>query len=354
MKRDLRAVLIAVALLLASGSLWLWSSSRARERREQALAGVPAFPAPGQRLERRPVPPGQKPPPPMPRPAPPPPAGPARAADPMTSFVLAPAPSVAMVSVNALLNTPLFEKVKECLPLRYESFVEQARSVGVDLERDVDRVATIDGGAAMSGFFEGKDVAGALASRFGPDVRTHTHRGVTVHSGPGAAVAQSRNLIVFGDPARIDAMLDRALDPPTGGDPAEVYGDVYVRSDLSGVRAAAGRENESVQALLDQLAGVTVRANVWDSVALTVEGKPRGGMSAQELARMARGAIALVRKQIAQDDVEVAALAELAKVEAGKDGLQVDLALPAKDLFERLKIPCPGRDRFKARQRFPR
>ncbi len=79
-----------------------------------------------------------------------------------------------------------------------------------------------------------------------------------------------------------------------------------------------------------------------DVVALSLEGKPQAGRDPSDLARIARGAISLVRKQLDPSDVELATLASLAKVDSSKDGLQIDLALPAGDLFDKLRIPCPG------------
>ena len=59
---------------------------------------------------------------------------------------------------------------------------------------------------------------------------------------------------------------------------------------------------------------------------------------------MARGAISLAKEQLDPSDVELSTLAELAKVNHSKDGLNVDLALPANDLFDKLHFPCPGKE----------
>src|SRR5205807_5190068 len=160
-------------------------------------------------------------------------------------------------------------------------------------------------------------------------------------------------LVIVGEPASIDRLIDRAVDPPpAGADPQDIYGDVFLRSDLSEIRDSQGPRT-AADALLRQLAQVTARANVWDSVALSIEGKPQAGASVADLAGMARGAIALIREQVDQDDVELAALAELAKVNQAKDALQIDLALPVADLFDKLRFPCPGKDQPKQPRRMP-
>src|SRR5438132_2779654 len=50
---DLRTLAIAAAVLAAAGAVWMWMSKSAAERRESVLAGVPAFPAPGQEPRAR-------------------------------------------------------------------------------------------------------------------------------------------------------------------------------------------------------------------------------------------------------------------------------------------------------------
>jgi hypothetical protein len=76
-----------------------------------------------------------------------------------------------------------------------------------------------------------------------------------------------------------------------------------MRTDLAGLRAD-GTPPE-LRTLVDGLSGMTVRANVWDSVALTVEGAPVSGKDANELAQIARGAVTLVKSQLNDDQVEL-------------------------------------------------
>src|SRR5207253_2754693 len=123
----------------------------ARDRREATLAGVPAFPERGQRRAPRSAPV------PTPRPAlpPPPPAKASATPDRLAAFALAPAPTVAVVQVNALVNSPLFARIKECLPHGFARMSEETQKLGIELERDVDRIAYAGDAVAMSGFFEG-------------------------------------------------------------------------------------------------------------------------------------------------------------------------------------------------------
>jgi hypothetical protein len=166
------------------------------------------------------------------------------------------------------------------------------------------------------------------------------------------AVAQDGNLLLFGPRDNIEKLVDRALDTSASKvDPQDIYGDLFVRSDLSSIkeRSASGsggtQTRDAMDAILEGLSGVTLRANVWDSVALSVEGKPKDGQRVSDLARMARGAISLAQEQVDPNDVELATLAELAKVTQSKDALNIDLAVPAADLFDKLHLPCPGKER---------
>ena len=264
--------------------------------------------------------------------------------DPITSLVLKPGPYVALVQVNALLNTPLFARIKDCAPEDWQRMTEAMAQLGIDVERDVDRLAVTGDGMALSGFFADKPIAQNIASMFS-SVEENNHRGQTLWLSRNEGVAQVGNLLVIGPRNSITRLLDRALDPaPESADPDDLYGDVFVRTDLTGLYgpdSAGSGGPDAMRAVLERLSGLTVRANVWDMVALSLEGTPRAGQNVVDLARMARGAISLFREQLDPSDVQLATLASLAKVDSTSDGLRIELALPVNDLFDKLKFPCP-------------
>jgi hypothetical protein len=336
-RRDFR-LLAAAAVLLVASALYLALSRRsAEQRREVALGRVPEFPAPNQVASHgRPVREARRSPPPAS-----PPALPAPAYDPMLSFALgAGSGNVGLVHVNALVNTPLFDRLRECMPQDFAGMDKAGREVGLDFTRDVDRIAFVQGGMAMSGFFEGKPVAQAMA---GPDARRDDYRGAAVYTRPGAqCIAQLSSLVLYGQGEDCRALVDRALAPTPPAAEEDIYGDLFLRTDLAPFRQ--GQASEPLRALVDGLSGLTVRANVWDSVALTLSGTPQAGRNVRDLAQMARGAISLVKNQLDDDAVEYRALADLASVGDNPDKLEINLALPAQDLFDKLHFPCPGRD----------
>jgi hypothetical protein len=259
----------------------------------------------------------------------------------MSSFVLAPSSGAALIQVNALFNTPLFERLRQCLPGQFRAIDEMGSTLGVELAYDVDRIGFSQDGVAMSGFFEGKPVA---ESMIGPGADREEYRGATIFSKNGYCTAQQGNLVVSSQRQGGDcrALIDRTLEPTPANTGDELYGDVFMRSDLASFRDAEAPPE--IRSLVDGLDGITVRANVWDSVALTVEAAPRNGRSPVELAQMAKGAVALVKTQLEEDQVELRTLADLARVSSESGKLELNLALPAQDLFDRFHFPCESHD----------
>jgi hypothetical protein len=337
--RDLRLLALALLLLAIPLGYYLWNSRSVQQRREATLAGVPQFPAPHQAPRRRPFPAGA---PAAPKEVKPPPPPAAKKQDPMTSFVLAPGPGAALIQVNALFNTPLFERLRQCLPEQFSALDKMGRTLGVDLAYDLDRIGLSQEGVAMSGFFEGKPVA---ESMIGPGADREGYRGATIFTKNGHCAAQLGNLVVSSQQQGGDcrALIDRALTPTPANAGEQLYGDVFMRSDLASFRDATDAP-PAIHAMVDGLDGITLRANVWDSVALTLEAAPRSGRSANEIAQMALGAMALVKGQLDEDQVELQTLAEMAKVSTEGGKLEVNLVMPAQDLFDRFHFPCEKRD----------
>ena len=361
-QNDLRRdafTLVAAALLLALGAglFWLWTD-RARERRDLVLQGVPEFPKPGQQAAQRRLPLGKLADPPKPVEIPL--AAPAQkpSKDRLAAFALAPTKSVAVVQINALLNTPLWTRFKECAPDALREVEAVSKELGLDFERDLDRAAIVPGGVGISGFFEGKPIAERLAAKSG-DYTTRDYRGQTLYtSSRGSCVAQLGTLVVAGRAESCEGLVDRALDGEAGPDASqELYGDLYARTDLKDLREKfAGPDTDKGEpdvfgTLVKQLDGVTLRANVWDQVALSVDGVPADNGNASDLSKMARAAIALAKTQIGEDDVELRTLADLAQVRSEGGKLKLDLAMSVDDLFTKLHLPCPGRDGQKHEER---
>jgi hypothetical protein len=335
-----QSLLVAALLLIAIVASWWYFAGRSEEARQETLAGVPDFPTPGQVIVRRE--PNQK----LPvraQPAKAPPAPASRKPDRLNAFALAPGHSVSVIQVNALFNTPLFDRFHACAPKEFGEMEKSLHDRGVDLEKDIDRIAMVPGGFAINGFFDGKPIAETFAHADDGNTQKHEYRGQTIYTLPnGGCASQQGNLIVVA-PAGSDGcepLIDRTLDTSASEEQEqELYGDLYARSDLQHV---AQGESGPVEDLLNELSGVTVRANVWDDVAVSLEGTPADGDKLRDLTNMARGAVSLAKSQLGEDDDKLQALADLAKVQSEGGKLKVDLALPADELFSRMHLPCPG------------
>ena len=335
-KRKEARFLFAALLLLALAAAWvLWNGRAARQRRDATLAQVPPFPAP--RQEVHPRPPGAARPAAHAAAKAPQQSSPARQ-DGMLSLVQAAKGSVALIHVNALFNTPLFDRLRECMPEAFNSLASGKQRLDIDPTRDIDRVALSQNGVAVSGFFAGKPLAEKL---LGEGAAAETYRGASVFTRGQDCVAQLGNLLVMGKGDGCRETLDAAMEKTPDSAQDEIYGDLYVRSDLASFR---NEQNPLLRSIVDGLSGMTVRANVWDAVALSLEGAPASGKDAAELAQMVRAAVRLAKTQLDDDQIELQTLADLAKVSTEGGKLHVDAAIPVADLLERFHIPCPGRD----------
>lgn len=346
-RKDGQTVLIALLVFALMGGAGWWMSRSLRKQQEEVLATVPAFPSkedPPKERRRPPDPIAVSAPPPV---TPTPSASPVpRPPDALTRFAMQPSKSVALVEVNAIVNTPFFERLQECYPIPEDS---PDRQPPFDWRRDVDRVAMTDHGMIMSGFFDDKLVASWMTNRNGHATQRE-YRGFVIFDLGAQSSAQRGSIVMTGPANEMNAMIDRVLDPaPADAATADVYGDVYFRSDMQGFRTELGEnaqegQNRVLDSIFERLDGVTLRANVWDSVALTLDGAPRNGQSIEGLASVIRGALSVAKNQIDSDDVRLSVLSELAKVDTDDKGIKLNLAVPVADLFDKFHFPCPAKD----------
>jgi hypothetical protein len=332
-RRDGLAVLIALGLLGLAAFFWLRTSDDVELQRATVLAGLPPFPStPDAGVRVRPA-----------TATTPTPVASAPPSDKLAAFALAPTENLAVIQVNALANSPFFARVKACLQL---GALDGGAEVfpGVDLERDVDRVAMVPGGYAMSGALPA-DLAQRMAQQW-PDAKRSTYRDVDIHEGKDGCVAQVSGLLLSGEPGRCQALVDRALQPtPPQAARDALESDVYTHTDLSALRSAVGELGPGLAPVVNGLDGITLRANVWDQVALSIDATPRADSKRQleTFASLARLSVEASQSQLA-DDPKWSALLDQANVRTAGGHLQVDLALPADALFDRLQLPCRGAD----------
>jgi hypothetical protein len=335
-RRDVVLLSVVVVLFLFGGLAWWVWTQEFEERRAEVLAGLPPFPsAPDAGLARRQAPA---------RPRVEAPPLPVEARSHLEAFVLAPTGNLAVVQVNALVNTPFYARLEACLRQEFEGLADAGVLFGgLDVKRDVDRVALVPGGVAVSGSFA-PDFAARLAQQW-PGAVPASYRDVQIYAGGDGCVAQVGSLLLLGSSHDgCAALIDRALAPvpqSTSADPLE--SDLYTRTDLSALRAAAAQEpaGSPLSEVTEGLEQVTLRANVWDQVALSIDATPKGGGKdgLSQLARLSELALQAGQTQMA-DDPAWSALLDQSKVNTAKGHLLLDVALPAEALFDRLQLPC--------------
>lgn len=334
---DVRMLSVAVILLCCVGFWWLTLSGNATRERERIRSTVPAFPQ---------------------RPAvvsTPPQTSIARAAPGrnITSSQLTASPIVqrfilnsgksgvaGMVHLNALLNAPFVRKLNQCFDTKELEGAADGGS-GFQPQRDIDEVSFTDDGMLATGFFDGTpESAGFHCPQSGDP---ESYRGFTIyHCASHVAYAGQQSAIIEGSD-NIKTLIDRATDaPPADADPGDIYGDMYWRMDTSDMGQTPGADmtETMIDAALAQLTNVRIRANVWDSVALSAEARPSENQTAQDAATSLQGVLGLVRSQINENDVETSTFAELAQVSSDGARVHMNLALPADMLADKLNNMC--------------
>jgi hypothetical protein len=352
-KAELPTVVIAILLLCAMGAWWLSLSRHATREREEILARIPAFPKRGDPPRERPHPTHQPvvasvaPAKPEPR------KSSAPKLDAARRFILnaKPGATVQLIHLNALLNAPFIRKLDKCFPP--EELAAPADG-GIDFTRDVDTIASVGDATIATGFFgDNPDVSQFGCRDAAPSQSTYRGFRIVHCDGKDLAVESSMIVDATGPDSNIQGLVDQALDAPSNGDGADdIYGDIFMRTNPSGFAPPANPSSTGalINAALSKAQTATMRANVWDSVALTVDAVPEQGTSAGDLAAAANAALATARSVVDDEDIPLSTYAELAKVAAQNDQMHVDLALPTDELVTQLNGICQ-RDQERAARR---
>lgn len=301
-----------------------------------------------QRMERRAVLPPLPPPAGPPADEPPP----ARKRDPLL-WALPPDPSKMAVvfEANALRHSRLGELFLGCLGESDRKAIDDLRKIGIDPLKDVDRVAVMPGGLAVSGFFDGvrwgEVFEGAQASGYGRE-------GTIYRLGSGedrmAAAVWRGQLLLLGDG---DQALRAALDRVEGRAPADppiaeeaTYGEVYGVLPGEALRALVPDgtgPGDLARRLAEVASRVELHADAMSDVAVTARVTGRDPAAVEDLARALGAALSVARVQAgAGGERQLAELLDAARVVRGGEGFSLELALPAATL-ERWFAGCRER-----------
>jgi hypothetical protein len=340
-------ILGAAVLLLATALVTVLSEGRPHS---PARAEV-EFPrhlraAEYQRMERRAVLP--------PAPLPAGPVEPGRKRDPLLQALPTdPSKAVVVFEANALRHSRLGELFLGCLGEGEQKAIDDLRSLGIDPLKDVDRVAVMPGGMAVSGFFGkvrwGEVFDGAEAAAYGREGTVYQRPRPPEGDRMAAAVWRNQLLLLGETPEAVRAALDRVegrapASPPI---PEEAtYGEVYGVLPGQALRALVppGTGSGDLARRLAEVASrVELHADAMTDVAVTarVGGQDRAAL--EDLARALGAALAVARVEArAGGEGELAELLDHARVARVGEGFSLELALPA-ELLERWFAGCRRR-----------
>ncbi|MFO0599776.1 MAG: hypothetical protein U0228_30995 [Myxococcaceae bacterium] len=327
-----RDVALAAVFLIGLGTaalVWWLDREDFRQQQQETLAGLPPFPSQpdaGQMMwqHAKELDAGRLP---------------GVNAEPLVAVALSERDNVAVIQVNALANTPFFTRLRRCLP----NVSDAGTPLGLDWEHAVDRVALVPGGVAISGAFLA-DEAARIAGGWG-DAGVTEYRGARVYDGAEGCVAQVGTTLLSGARGQCQGLVDRASAPTNDPRRAEevLSSDVYAHTNLSGLAAVPEANDPTMQRVLDSVNDLTLRANVWDQAALTIDATPRNAGAGRGSTWEALELAVATAELTSRDDPKWSALMSKTRRDIDKQGvLHLDVAVPPESLLERLSLPCLG------------
>jgi hypothetical protein len=244
------------------------------------------------------------------------------------------------VEANAIRHSPLVEKILKCRERESNDGLRQMKEkLGIDPMEDVDRIGFDGDVFVASGFFSKLKLPPELGD--GVKYGDGTLWKATDEKGNSVTFGKlGDGMIVTGDEANVKAAMDRATNPsttagalPPGFGEGEVYGNVgqeFLQS------LVADEEDANVKAIVSKLTSSTVRMNVDEDAALSLDLKAVDDGAAADLTNTLKGVFAgMHAKAISENDTSLAQLLEQARVAPGEGGsFSVDVAVPGETLLK--------------------
>jgi hypothetical protein len=266
-----------------------------------------------------------------------------KALDTLQRALLAPdAKGIIFVEANALRHSPLMEKILKCRETEAtENLAQLKKEIGIDPMEDLDRFGFDGDVLAASGFFDKLTLPPEIGegTRYGDQARIWTLDG---DDGKMAFARVGNDLVLTGkNEADLKAAIDRAEGRgklggrmPAGVGESELYGELGAAF----LKSVLGNSNDpTAQKLTELVTSGTVRMNVDEDAALSVDFEAVDEKSAAELSKAVGGAFAYLRSEAEKTDPELAQLLEQARVQQGEGStFFVDLAVPGDSLLRLL------------------
>ena len=246
------------------------------------------------------------------------------------------------VEANAIRHSPLMEKILKCREKASNDggLNDLKDKLGIDPMEDVDRVGFDGDVFVASGFFQKMHVPpelgdGAAYGDGGHIWHTSDDRGDEIFFGK----LGDGMLLTGANEAQVKAAMDRAQDAsastsqlPPGFGEGEVYGTVgkeFLQSMLG------DSKDPTAQTIAKLVTSSTVRMNVDEDAALSLDLKAVDDGSAKDLSSAMKGVFASLHAKAEQEgDQDLAQLLEQARVsDPDVGGFSVDVAVPGETLL---------------------
>jgi hypothetical protein len=264
-----------------------------------------------------------------------------------------PGTSAVVFEANAIRNSPVGELLFDCLRTRHhgqdplEDFRQRS---GIDLSRDLDRMAVSNHAVLLSGNFQNANwdqlFAGAPSKgNYGDQGVIYDISARTSDKGPQALGRWGNQMIIEGEtPADIEAVIDRlegrAPDAPPILDESDTYGEVYGVIDPADLASALPSDVGNVADQLKNAAQqVKMHIDASGDVAMVADISGSDSQQVGDLAKTLGGALALGRLKVQGDgpgDKLLGDLLDQAKVIPADGSFRTELALPMSVLQKHL------------------
>jgi hypothetical protein len=255
---------------------------------------------------------------------------------------------IMVVEWNALLNTPLIEKMMACQASESSKvFNELKDGLGLDVKNDIDRIGFDNGAVVVSGFF--KDIK--VPEEFGTGAAYgDSGRIFTQKDAEGAETFVTR---VGDDILIIEDSLEHAKEAvdrvegrgPTQTAPVEEGGEIYGVLGKSMFAGFAASDDPMQKKVAEVMQSARVRMNVDEAVSASIDATATDASQAKDLASALGAALSVARQQAtAAGDNDMASLMEQARIEPKDDGtFAVDVAVTGSFLLKALGCDKDGK-----------
>jgi len=256
---------------------------------------------------------------------------------------LPPAGKTALViEANAIRNSPLGELLIQCLARRGDDSFNRFRDeAGIDLLKDLDRVAISDEGVILSGNLEN--------FRWGK-LREQAADGL---DGPALGRWRDEIIVVANSGSELSSILGR-LDAPSTSEPAipeeATYGEIYGVLAADELAKLVPHDQPRLGPLRDAVQRVELHVDARDDVAIVAQVRGPNPAQLSDLEKAISGLLSAGRLRAqAEGNRELAELLDLARVVPKGARFDLELALP-QQFIERHLTWCRDERRTEDRR----